>query len=59
MEAAKEDPLRAQEIEAGLNGKWFNRYIAWIDIKGQSIKKEHDKLKRERERVSRKAKRSR
>ena len=40
MEAAKEDPLRAQEIEEELGGLWYFRYIAWREMRGLADEKE-------------------
>ena len=44
MEAAKGDPLRAQEIEQNLCGLWFHRYIAWREQEQTLQEREQGKL---------------
>lgn len=46
IEAAHGDPLRAQEIEAGLNQVWAERYFVYRDELGQAMKRQEQQVKR-------------
>ena len=38
LEAAAGDPLRAQEIENGVNKFWYERWSLWNKLKSQAVK---------------------
>jgi hypothetical protein len=58
MEAADGDPLRAQEIERGISGKWFWRYNRWREAEQalqKKTKKKHEaEMRKAKQRYSRK-----
>jgi hypothetical protein len=48
LEAAKYDPLRAQEIEAGLSRVWWERYAIYQATAARLAKQEERKQNRRR-----------